>query len=631
LKLKSLKLKNFKGIKQFMLDTQGHNINIYGDNATGKTTLFDAFTWLLFDKDSQNRKDFEIKTLDETGRPFHGLEHEVEATLDIDGKQLALRKVFKEKWTKKRGSATAEFTGHTTDYFVDDVPVQKKEYETKIAEIVDENIFKLLTNPLYFNEQLHWQERRKILIKVCGDISDEDVIATDKSLSKLTEILQGRRLDDHRKIIAAQKAEINKELEKIPVRISEVQFGLPNIDGVVVEKLDEDIVKLKNELHSKQQELASIESGGAIAEKTKELAQIETEILKAQNEYRIKVEQQINEKQKKLSELSTKATSLLPKAILPVLDTTELEKEIEDLRQKWYEANKEEFACSDVCPTCGQPIPEEKIEEARVNFNREKSENLEKITAMGKDKKAKLEKIKAEYQEKAKQAEEANVEIQKLNAEFEKIKKEIEEIRVAEPVVDDALLNKKQKIAQEIINIKNGNIEAVKEIKEEIAKIELGISALEEVKTKVKRYEEGRKRIDELQAQERQLAKEYEKLEGELYLTEQFIRTKVKLLEEKINSKFKLARFKLFDVQVNGAVVECCETVYNGVPYSNLNHGAQINIGLDIINTLSEHFNFDAPIFIDNAEAITQLLHTRGQQIRLIVSAQDKKLRTEVI
>jgi recombinational DNA repair ATPase RecF len=142
-KLIKLSLKNFKGTRAFVLDARGGNVTVYGDNATGKTTLFDAFTWLLFDKDSQGRKDFEIKTLDASGQPMHGLEHEVEAVLQVDGKTVTLRKVYKEKWTKKRGSAQAEFTGHTTDYFVDGVPVKKAEYDARIASICDETVFKL--------------------------------------------------------------------------------------------------------------------------------------------------------------------------------------------------------------------------------------------------------------------------------------------------------------------------------------------------------------------------------------------------------------------------------------------------------------------------------------------------------
>lgn len=234
MKLLKLTLKNFKGIRDFSLEANGRNVDIWGDNATGKTTIFDAFTWLLYDKDSKNKKDFELKTLDENNSPIHNLNHEVEGFFEVNGKQIILKKVFAEKWTKKRGSATEEFTGHTTDYFVDGVPVKKNEYDGKIAEIANEEIFKLLTNPTYFNEHLHWQERRMILLEICGDIADDEVIASDPSLSELPEILQGRKLEDHRKVIQAKRTEINKELEKIPIRIDETHRSLPDLTSITV-------------------------------------------------------------------------------------------------------------------------------------------------------------------------------------------------------------------------------------------------------------------------------------------------------------------------------------------------------------------------------------------------------------
>lgn len=631
IKLLKLKLRNFKGIKEFELDTQGRNVNIYGDNATGKTTLFDAFTWLLFDKDSLNRKDFEIKTLDKNGQPLHGLEHEVEAILDVNGKQLTLKKVFKEKWTKKRGSAMAEFTGHTTDYFIDGVPVKKSEYDAKISEIANEDVFKLLTNPLYFNEHLSWQERRKLLLEVCGDISDEEVIASNKALSKLPEILQGRKLEDYRKIITIKKSEINKELEKIPIRIDEVERGLPGIENINQKALKEKLSILKQELQQKQKELIQAESGGIIADKTKELRELEAEILKQETEFKREIDNNIVDKQRLLMDLQIKASELNLRTIVQEIDTTALEKELEQLRQQWHEINSQEFSSPDICPVCGQLLPTEKIEEARAKFNREKAQKLEQITKQGKEKRAQLEKIKAEYQERIKQADKAKEELERINREINKIKREIEQLRELKVIADNSLLQKKQALEEEIRTLKAGNAETVEKIKQEIKAIEEEITNTEKELAKIEQHKQGLKRIEELKQQERQLAAEYEKLEEELYLTEQFIRTKVNLLEERINSKFKLARFKLFDVQINGAVIETCETLYDGVPYSNLNHGAQINIGLDIINTLSEYYGFEAPIFIDNAEAVTQLLETRGQQIRLIVSEKDKKLRVEVM
>jgi len=650
-KLLKLSLKNFKGIKSFTLNAQGKDVNIYGDNATGKTTIFDAFMWLLFDKDSQNRKDFEIKTLQPDGQPIHGLDHEVEAVLEIGRKTLALKKVFKEKWTKKRGSAKATFTGHTTDYFIDSVPVKKIEYTAKIAEIADENVFKLLTSPVYFNEQLHWQERRKILLEVCGDISDEEVIAADKALARLPEILQGRRLEDHRKVIAARRSDINKELEKIPVRINEVQLGLPDITGIIPEKLPEDIAKMRKILQEKQQELARIESGGEIAEKTKRLRELEAELLELQNQHRSRYEKEIQEKQKLLNQAKEKCSDLLTaikgiekSIVLRREDLADLNSRMGLLRARWYETNEQQFEYEQntVCPTCGQPLPAEKLSEARekalAQFNREKAEKLEQITAEGKRLKARFDEItdeilglenkKIKIEGELKTEEKTAEQLQKVIADLQQ--------QMEHAAANDSEYNKKylEKLDLEktIFRLKENNAEAVAKIKEEIRAIEQDIAALEEAVAKVKQYAQGQKRIEELKVQERKLAAEYERLEGELYLTEQFIRTKVNLLEGKINSRFKLARFKLFDQQINGGVVECCETLYNGVPYSGgLNNAARINVGLDIINTLSEHYGFEAPIFIDNREAVTKLIETKSQVISLIVSEPDKKLRVEVM
>ena len=237
--------------------------------------------WLLFNKDSQNRSDFEIKTLGPNGQPEHGLEHMVEAILELeDGQRLALKKVYQEKWQKKRGSATAEFTGHTTDHFIDGVPVKKKEYDEKIAEIADEEIFRLLTDPRYFNEILHWQKRRELLLEVCGDVSDAEVIASKADLSKLADILGNRTIEQHRKVIQSRRTEINRELEKIPVRIDEVKLGLPNVDDISnAEELSNDIAKLREELKAKQEELAQAKAGGQVAEKTKELRLIEAQMM----------------------------------------------------------------------------------------------------------------------------------------------------------------------------------------------------------------------------------------------------------------------------------------------------------------------------------------------------------------
>ncbi len=650
MKLIRLTLRNFKGIREFTLEARGEDTNIYGNNATGKTTLADAFMWLLFDKDSQNRKDFEIKTLGPDGEPEHGLEHTVEAKLQLpSGKLLTLKKVFAEKWTKKRGSATAEFTGHTTDHYLDGVPVKKKEYDEQIVEIAGEQIFRLLTDPRYFNEVLHWQKRRELLLQVCGDVSDAEVIASKKELSKLADILGNRTIEQHRKVIQARRSEINKELERIPVRIDEVKLGLPKIDDITnPDELPNDIAKLREQLRAKQEELAQAKAGGQVAEKTKELRMIEAQIMDLRNRHRQALDEKVGEKRRELasvqSEIYKTKSEITTKNNLIgsyEYEINALEEKMQKLREKWYEENARtfEFNQSETCPTCGQPLPAEQIEAARekalADFNKAKAEKLEEINAEGKrtkllkdDKAGNLSAIKYEL-------EIAEKKLADLEQKEAALKAEIKAIMQGEQPVESTpeyvRLQKQHEELQEQIRQAQADVSTtVAAIQKEADEISGAIQALEQAKARFEARESGLKRIEELKAEERKLAAEYEDLERQLYLTEEFIRTKVRLLEDRINSKFQMARFKLFDVLVNGGIEECCETTYNGVPYSNLNSGARLNVGLDIINVLADHFGFAPPVWVDNAESVTNILPTKGQQIRLVVSEKDKQLRVEV-
>jgi DNA repair exonuclease SbcCD ATPase subunit len=650
MRLISLTLNNFKGIKSFALKPQGKDTNIYGDNATGKTTLADAFMWLLFDKDSQNRKDFQIKTLGHDGEPEHGLEHSVEAVLELEnGKRITLKKVFKEKWAKKRGSATAEFTGHTTDYYLDGVPVKKKEYDEQIAEIADEEIFRLLTDPHYFNEVLHWQKRRELLLEVCGDVSDEDVIASKKELSKLADILGNRNIEQHRKVILARRKEINKELERIPVRIDEVQRGLPDISDIAnPNELPNDIAKLREQLKKKQEELAQARAGGQVAELTKRLREVEGLLIEEKNRLVGELTKKVDAKRQELWQIDDAIKKVRAdieyremKAKSTKVEIENLEQQMEKLRADWHTEDSKvfEFEQDDTCPTCGQTLPQEQLEAARekalADFNRQKAEKLEVISHEGKKLAARKTELEAQLKEILQEQSRLAAQLPELEQKKATLQEEVQALQDGLKQIEPSqeyiqLQNECEELEEQIRQAQADTSAAVAEIQKEIDKITVDIAALEQAAVRLVARKGGLMRIEELKAEERKLAAEYEELESQLYLTEEFIRTKVRLLEDKINSRFKMARFKLFNTLVNGGIEECCETTYLGIPYSNLNNGARLNIGLDIINTLAEYYNFAPVVFIDNAESVTDILPTKGQQIRLIVSAQDKKLRIEL-
>lgn len=646
--LQTLVLRNFKGVRDFILESNGHGVDVHGDNAVGKTTLFDAFTWLLFDKDSQNKKDFQIKTLDSRGNVIHGLEHEVEATLIIDGKKTTLRKVYSEKWTKKRGSATAEFSGHTTDYFVDGVPVKMNEYKDRVDQIVSEDIFKLLTSPTFFNEQMKWQERRKILMDVCGDVSDEEVISGNSTLAKLPSILNGRSIEDHRKVIAARRADINKELDKIPIRIDEVQRSMPDISALNEKSLQQDITALKEQIDGKESEAFRIRSGGEIVVKEKRLREIESELLEIKNQLQSDTLEKVALKRQDVSAIKGQYSELQRQISdkLWSIDRNNqrinsAQDEASRLREQWHEVNAEttEHHHDESCPTCGQSLPEEQIQaahqKAQADFNRRKAERLELITAKGRVAASEAKRLQEENIALNEQVESLRQQLTIKEKELFIAEEELHTLQSSIVDVETApqYINKKQEaesIQKEIDQLRVSAQDATAKVREEIAILKFKVEALEQDKAKFSQVLTAKQRLEELSARERELAVEYERLEQELFLTEEFIRTKVNLLEEKINNRFRFARFKLFKQQINGGMEEICETTFNGVPYSSgLNNAARINVGLDIINTLAEHYGITAPIFVDNAEAVTKLINTHGQQIRLVVSEKDKQLRVE--
>lgn len=648
IKLMALALRNFKGVKELIIELNGGDAKAYGDNGTGKTTVKDAFLWLLFNKDSQNRADFSIKTLKD-GKEVNNLDHEVEAVFRIDGSPLTLRKVYHEKWTKKRGAPVAEFAGHETDYFIDGVPSKKGEYQAKVDSIVKEEVFKLLTSPTFFNENLKWQDRRATLLEVCGDVEEEDVLAFNSALKDLPTILKGRTIEDHRKVIAGRRAEINKELDRIPVRIDETTNSLPEV-SIDVPSIEKEITSIETKLDEHGTQINNIKNGSAIIGKQNELRQIELDLKEIQNELEsesVEIGHQVNtkiqEEQSNLAIIQRKKDDAAHKVALLEKDVVRFDEKLVALKERWYERDGQVYThqhdSDGVCPTCNQSLPIEEIEAAKEKavaaFNLAKSTELEQISANGKaiteDKTQtleRIEKLKAEVVSLESQIVAKKKAGAKLMEELESLRQAVKDAR-KDPKYQ-AKLQEQAKLNEEIKSLKDNAQNAVADIESEVASLRAKRTELNAQIAQQAHVVASGKRIVELEEQQKELATEFEKLEHELFLTEEFIRSKVELLTEKINSKFKYARFKLFDTQINGGITEVCETLYEGVPYSSgLNNAARINVGIDIINTLTEHFGIRAPIFVDNAEAVTKLIDTDSQLISLVVSEKDKQLRIE--
>ena len=650
--LKRLSLKNFKGIKDLEISF-GKLTTIQGENATGKTTIFDGFLWLLFGKDSQGKSAFEIQPLDSQGNVLHGLETNVTAILDVDGFERTLSRTLSEKWVKQRGQAEAELKGTQTTFEVDGIPTKLKDYQATINNIINEDLFKMVTNPLFF-PTMKWQDQRKILLEITGEPEEENIISYNPSLSPLRkEMLDG--IDNFIKRTKASISKLKEQVKSIPFRIDECNNSIVEVDtetlefqrrGIVggIEHLEEQIadsskaneekLKLQDklfELKNKQNELAS----KAVQEAQKPLKDIQNSIAEIENEVRMKAID-VTDMEAIIKRLES-SSELLNEEVKVKKDKQQ------ELREKWNTIIQESFEFDDtqtVCPCCGRPYETEKIAEIRQSaesaFATSKKKRLDSIAKDGK-------KLGDEIAELVKQVSRNTSKITECKFKIAEIEKVIEDKKTK--------LFDLEKQKESFNNATELTIPSMEEVTKEIALVQADIegfgvtdnSMLKEKKKELQGQLEGINkqlnakdnnskllaRIEELKEEEKELNVKIAELGGRLFLGEEFIRTKVELLEGNINKKFGGAvTFKLFNNQVNGGLSECCEAMVDGVPFSNVNTAGRINAGLSIIKTLSEHYGVQAPIFIDNRESINDIVDFEGQIINLKVS-KDKKIKIE--
>ncbi len=652
IKLLSLALENFKGAKKFTFTPGGHNASVFGDNGTGKTTLADAFWWLLSGKDSFGRADYDIKTIRD-GELQHGLEHSVTGVFSVDGQKITFRRTYKERWVKKKGAADAEFSGHETEYAVNNVPFQKSEYEAAIAQVfglnpktAEETIF-LLSHPQYFSETLHWERRRKLLMGICGDLTLDEVCAQTPELAALPGLLGNRTPEDGRKIAVEASKRLNQELKELPARIDEIQRQIPaNLRNPEV---------IKAELAQAHAELESAKNASTDDATRRELAAVETEIAEVEAKIRaleLKAKAERDgmiagyAKVERDARLAVSETKTALARLQRKKDDLELELNIAKEKIGWEleEYAREETTqypnseIADSCPACGQSLPEQRIAEA-------KRKNSELMAAWLDTKRYKLEEIK--FRGTVLREKERNIceEIKKAEAELEHMALQHANMqnchREAQARLQTAR-NAPQIDSPELLDLRGQHAELILKRREsgqqyahaETAKKVVAISErIRMLNSELGEHEAAMRLIarrNELKARREEVADEYDRQQRIISLAEVFIRRKAELLEGAINKTFRTAHFQLFRQQINGGIEECLETMVDGVPYGGLNHAMKIQAGMEIIDVLGENLGLRFPVWVDQRESITMLPKIEAQVIDLVVSETDKELRIKV-
>lgn len=635
IEIKQIHLLNFKGVRNLLVDFVGNVTTISGDNGTGKTTIFDAFTWVLFGKDSEDRKAFNVKTLDKDGNPIEKLPHEVTATFVVDNQIVTIRRCFTEKWQKRRGSAIEEFTGHEEERFINDVPYSVKDFTSKINELFcSEEIFKLITSPFAFNG-LKTDKQRNILTTMIGEISDAEIANDYIDFQELLQNLQGKTLDEYRKEITAKKRVIKTEITTIPSRIDEQKRNVIDVNTNIIAEEANKLEQRLSEINAQLTDIVNAEeaSNKAISEQYDVIRRKERELNNLKIKVTTDVMQEYNDTMQRISIINGKIDLVKADSDRKQAMIARYKEIIENCNQRrnelianWKSINAESLVFDDnefICPTCKRPFDEGEIaiRKAKMieNFNEDKTRRLARNNELGKQNNA--DKIKAENAVKELQlgiednSAEIAVLLQSLPKTVEKPNTDLaiannEEIKALQAEID----NLRQKVTAPTTN------ESKQQLISERDSINL---ILRESQRQLALADNNKRigdRIAELELQYRSQCEALAELERIEHIIEQFSKRKTELIEHKVNDLFSVVKFKMFESLINGGEVETCVATINGVPFADLNSASRINAGLDIIDAISKHYDVVAPIFIDNAESINEIMATQSQQVRLQVS-----------
>lgn len=662
MKLLKMSLENFKGIRKAEFVFDGKNANIYGANASGKTTVNDAFTWLLFGKSSEEKKNFTPQTITADGQA-HNLQHSVECELDIDGEITTFKRVYHEVYKKTRGRAEAEFSGYTTEYYINDVPKKESEYKKYWEGIFpNDEAVKLLTMPAYFSEGFSDKKRRPLLFEMCGTISDTAIMETDDELrEELLPLLNGNTVDDYRKTAVSQRATVNKRLSVLPEIIAEAEKAVPDTAGASKSALEERLSAVRADISETEKIRADILSGdnGMSVVKAR-LSELELKRTEAQRQYAEKrqaaeseaygriqiIRNTLTSKEKDLAEAKSHLESEQKRYAEIEQKRNEIFAEHRKLQEEYNALQSEVFDESlTVCDKCGQPLPSDKVNELHENYNERKSNRLMELNRKMNDlvnygRENASKEMLASSREAISEWTEDVAAIEKATEGYRTKLKDAEDVAQNAKLPPFEQTEEYASITAEITAVKeNGKASApdtsetdskIASLREEEAAVFSKLAAFETEKTQ-------KARVAELEQEEKELGKKFSDIERAVYLCDKFSLVKSSLLSDKINERFSTVRFQLFRQNItNDGIEEICDVLVPSesgalVPFGDANRAARLNAGIEIIGVLSEFYGIELPIFVDNAESVTNIIPTKAQMIRLVVSDSDKELRLETV
>ncbi len=653
--IEELHLRNFRGARDVRVSfTDGTNI-VCGDNGTGKSTLMDAFLWLLFGKDAEERKDYEIKRL-EAGETLRRTDATVECRIDVDGQQNTLRRSLREVWSKPRGATEPVFKGNETEYTINDVPKKMSEFDAWVAEhLAPADVFRMLTDADCF-PRLKWEKQREKLFELAGGVDEEAVKASVDGLADLLARLSDKSLEDYKKELAARKRKLRKALEEIPARSDQTRLMIPTTDARDVwERKLADVDARLADLNREAADFAARERArGAearrrveevealktrMARRTAELRRAAIEEAEKKNEGRRQVEVRLQD----LQAAEATATRRLKDATAEVdelaLRINQKEEACERLRAAWYAESARPYTGDNVCPHCLQPLPEEMQRDNRRRFEESKNERLSQIQTDGHRTKAEITRLEEEMKTAEARLDRAAADAFDAEASAEILREELAEMpdRVEPAAVDPMADEAYRAMAEELERLEADAPQTLPASEQNGGEaITARLATLNRERDTIRRGLSDCDTADSLRAEIRRLDEEARTLAQQLSDVDRdedtmrrYTRARIEAMEQRVNSLFRTVRFRLFEYTNEGGEVDTCVPLVgvDGVPYPVANTAAQVWAGLEIICVLQQHAGVSAPVFVDGAERVPHFPRMDHQAILLKVAQGVRPMR----
>lgn len=640
-KIKSIRLENFKGVKNATYQFDGKNVSVIGQNGAGKTTLFTAYMWLMADKDSDLKSNPNIRPLDtEECTP------RVEVVFDVDGKEVTAAKIQKctIKKSKTGGSDTISLSN---SYEVNSVEYGERDFKKKMAEYgFDFDLFLPLSHPDVFTSQKS-ADMRKVLFGMASEKSDKEIADMTDGAEDVAEMLTNYTAEEVKAMQNATLRKIREEYGKdgeiLRAKIEGMEQSKTDIDVAELElhrnALNEQIAenKAKQEDISKEFEEQQKASDG-ILELKFELNDLQRKANEDLEKNRREIRAEIDNVDWQLKEvrhqirLNKQDIETERKAI----DTNTVL--INATRKSWTSANERVFDKNSlVCAYCGQEFQEERKEQIKADFGKHREEELAFLTKRGNELKAAIDKDKAEIEQlKATLKENGDEEIN-LAESIKSLEKSLEEVPQS---VDISNRPEVQEIQRQIaekeqaMNKGNSAEEIRQQLKAEGEDLQSQLTDAEKQLALAQKNIEIDEQIADLRKKQGEFEQNKANAEKILYQLDLISRKKNELLTEDINKNFDIVKWQMFEYQKNGDYKDCCIPTIDGKRFGeSTNTGREVLAKLDIIKGLQRFYGQSYPVFLDGAECLSDETVKRIEmdcQLILLKVSEDKKLKIEM-